>query len=71
MVIIKCVSLFTEKELDLTCTQHFPFDLPTQKTKAVFGLKLFLFMGSAFSIPFIASAYQLFVSFVVEKLLEC
>ncbi|KAF8351541.1 hypothetical protein F5887DRAFT_938029 [Amanita rubescens] len=39
--------------------KHFPFDLPTQKNKGIFGLKLFLFMASGFSIPFIASAYQL------------
>jgi len=38
---------------------HFPFEFPTQKNKAVFGLKLFLFMASGFSIPLMAATYQL------------
>ncbi|KAF8741124.1 hypothetical protein AX14_005724 [Amanita brunnescens Koide BX004] len=37
---------------------HLPFDFPGEK-KAAFGFKLFVFMASGFSIPFLAAAYQL------------
>ena len=52
------------------CVQHLPFDFPGEK-KAAFGLKLFVFMASGFSIPFLAAAYQLLVSFAVENSLGC
>ncbi|KIL70142.1 hypothetical protein M378DRAFT_67661 [Amanita muscaria Koide BX008] len=41
---------------------HLPFDFPGEK-KAAFGLKVFAFLVSGFSIPIFASVYQLFVTF--------
>jgi hypothetical protein len=40
--------------------QHLPFDFPGEK-KFAFAVKLTLFLGFGFSIPFLAAAYQLYV----------
>jgi hypothetical protein len=43
---------------ELTLVQHLPFQFPGER-KALFGFKLFLYMASGFSIPFLAARYQL------------
>jgi len=41
--------------------QHLPFKFPGDK-KGRFGAKVFVFLFTGFSIPFLASAYQLYVT---------
>jgi hypothetical protein len=38
--------------------KHLPFKLPGER-KGIFAIKLFAFLASGFSIPFLASAYQM------------
>jgi len=45
-------------------TQHLPFQFPGDK-KFAFGAKLTLFLTFGFSIPFLASAYQLYVVLII------
>lgn len=40
--------------------QHLPFQFPGEK-KFAFAVKLTIFLASGFAIPFVASAYQLYV----------
>lgn len=40
-------------------TQHIPFNY--EGSKAVFGVKVAVFLLSGFSIPFVASYYQMYV----------
>lgn len=45
----------------LTLFKHLPFDFPTSQNKGIFGLKVAAYLITGFSIPFVASWWQLYM----------